>query len=56
VPPPSRRSSPPVLPFVDIGALLAAMRMARTRDELLDLVLLGARTVARRVAIFAVQR
>ena len=54
--PPMRRSSPPNAPFVEITGLLAVIRAARTRDELLDLVLLGTRKVARRVAIFAVKR
>lgn len=54
--PPSEASTSANLPLADIGAVLSAIRAAKTRDELLDLVLQGARTVARRVAIFAVRR
>jgi hypothetical protein len=46
----------PALPFADIGTIVAAMRTATDRDHVLDLLLAGARTVARRVALFAVKR
>ena len=46
----------PALPFADIGTIIAAMRTAPDRDRVLDLLLAGARTVARRVAIFVIKR
>ena len=46
----------PTLPFADIGTIIAAMRAAPDRDRVLDLLLAGARTVARRVAIFVVKK
>lgn len=46
----------PTLPFADIGTIVEALRTAGDRDKIVDLVLAGARTVARRVAVFAVKR
>jgi hypothetical protein len=46
----------PTLPFADIGSILASIRGASDRDRALDLFLTGARTVARRVALFAVKK
>ncbi len=46
----------PTLPFADSGTIVAAMRTAPDRDRILDLLLAGARTVARRVAIFVVKK
>ena len=40
-------------PLSDVGSTIAALRVAHDRDEVLDLVLAGARTFARKVAIFA---
>lgn len=40
----------------DIGGILAALRAAGSRDEVLELVLTGARIVALRVALFVVKR
>jgi hypothetical protein len=48
--------SSPSLPFADVGAIVASMRAATDRDRVLDLLLAGARTVARRVAILAVKK
>ncbi len=44
------------IPFADIGGILAALRAAGARDEVLELVLTGARMVARKVALFVVKR
>lgn len=46
----------PQVPFADIGGILAALRAAGSRDEVLELVLTGARIVALRVALFVVKR
>jgi hypothetical protein len=43
-----------VLP--DAGSVLAAIRTAKSRDAVLQLLLLGTRSVARRVALFVVRR
>ena len=40
----------------DIGGILAALRAAGSRDEMLELVLTGARIVAHKVALFIVKR
>ncbi|MDB4941407.1 MAG: FrgA [Labilithrix sp.] len=40
----------------DIGGILAALRAASSRDEVLELVLTGARVVAHKVGIFVVKR
>jgi hypothetical protein len=47
---------PPQLPFAEIGGILAALRAAASRDEVLELVLTGARLVALKVALFVVKR
>lgn len=60
--PPPRLSTGPVaayapqVPLQDIGGILAALRIAGTRDEVLELVMTGARTLAVRVALFVVKR
>ena len=46
----------PQMPVADIGGILAALRAAASRDEVLELVLTGARIVAHRVALFVVKR
>lgn len=46
----------PQIPFADIGGILAALRAAGSRDEVLELVLTGARMVAFKVALFVVKR
>ena len=63
---PSFIPGPPPLPdtgaydaqtaFADIGGILAALRAAGARDEVLELVMTGARMVARKVALFVVKR
>ena len=44
------------LPFPEMGGVLAAIRNATSRDEILELVLTGARMVALRVALFVVKK
>lgn len=46
----------PQLPFPEMSGVLGALRSATSRDEILELVLTGARTVAARVALFVVKR
>jgi len=46
----------PQLPFADVGGIIAALKVAGSRDEVLELVLTGARMVAVRVALFVVKR
>jgi hypothetical protein len=46
----------PELPFVDGSGVLAALRAATSRDEVLELLLTGGRMVARKVAIFVAKR
>jgi hypothetical protein len=46
----------PQVPVADIGGILAALRAAGSRDEVLELVLTGARIVALKVALFVVKR
>ena len=46
----------PHIPPTEIGGILAALRAAGSRDEVLELVLTGARMVAHKVAIFVVKR
>jgi hypothetical protein len=46
----------PQMPAADIGGILAALRAAGSRDEVLELVLTGARIVAHKVALFVVKR
>ena len=64
-PVPSFIPGPPPLPGTgafnafavhDIGGILAALRAAGSRDEVLELVLTGARMVAFKVAVFVVKR
>lgn len=43
-------------PFADGTSVLAALRAAEDRDHVLELLLLGARAVARKVAVFVVKR
>jgi len=68
VPPPPNTERRPTFPsapslpsdtglvFADAGSILSAMRGARDRDTVLDLILLGTRAVARKVALFVVKR
>lgn len=51
-----RPSSAPRLPFPDMGGLLAALRNAGSRDEVLELVLTASRMVALKVALFVVKK
>lgn len=44
------------MPAADIGEILAALRVAGSRDEVLELVLTGARLVAHKIALFVVKR
>jgi hypothetical protein len=46
----------PQVPAAEIGGILAALRVAGSRDEVLELVLTGARNVALKVALFVVKR
>ena len=46
----------PQMPAAESGGILAALRAATSRDEVLELVLTGARNVAHRVALFVVKR
>lgn len=46
----------PQLPYADVGSIVAAIRTAGARDEVLELVLTGARMVAFKVALFVVKR
>jgi hypothetical protein len=60
-PPPNLGGGPfaayaPQMPFSDIGGIMAALRVAGSRDEVLELVLTGARMVAFKVALFVVKR
>lgn len=50
------RALAPQLPFADAVAVLAALRTATSRDEVLELLLRGGRAVAARVALFVVKR
>ena len=42
--------------FADLGGVIEAMNVVRTRDDIVRLALQGLRLVARRVAVFAVKR
>jgi len=53
---PEPEPEPPPLPYTDPGVVLAALREASSRDEVVRLSLRGLRLVARRVAVFAVKR
>ncbi len=46
----------PTMPYADPSTLLARLRAANDRDSVVGLVLAASRTVARRVAVFAVKR
>lgn len=46
----------PQVPAADIGRILAALRAAGSRDEVLELLLTGARMVAFKVAVFVAKR
>jgi len=46
----------PGLPFADASAVIAAMRIASTRDEVLEMLQAGVRAVARKVALMVVRR
>ena len=46
----------PQLPFPDLGQILAALKGAGSRDEILELLLTGARSMAFKVALFVVKR
>jgi hypothetical protein len=46
----------PPLPYPDLGSTLAGIRAGSDRDGVLGLVQLGARSVARRVALFVVRK
>ncbi len=46
----------PHLTFADVSTITAALRSAGSRDEVLELLLTGARTLAFRVAVFVVKR
>jgi hypothetical protein len=59
--PPSTSRGPfspkaPVAPFPDIHVILTAMESAVTRDEVIDCLIVGMSTVARRVGVFAVKK
>jgi hypothetical protein len=60
-PPPLPGSGPyaayaPQMPFADVGGIIAALKAAGSRDEVLELVLTGARMLAFKVALFVVKR
>lgn len=46
----------PAAPFADIRGVLAAMESATTRDDVIDCLIVGMSTVARRVGVFAVKK
>lgn len=46
----------PVAPFADIQGVLEAMDTAASRDEVIDCLIVGMSTVARRVGVFAVKK
>lgn len=46
----------PAPPYPEVGALFTAIREAAHRDTVLDLMMAGARTVAKRVALFVVKK
>lgn len=48
-------ASAPQIPFSEMGGILAALRDAGARDEVMELVLSGARTIAHKVALFVVK-
>jgi len=46
----------PAAPFADIGGVLAAIQSATTRDDVIDCLIVGMSTVARRVGVFSVKK
>jgi hypothetical protein len=46
----------PAPPFADVGGILDAIRNASDRDSILELLVAGTRTVARKAAVLAVKR
>lgn len=46
----------PAAPFPDIQGVLEAMETAESRDEVIDCLIVGMATVARRVGVFAVKK
>ncbi len=53
--PPAAPATPPAPP-VETSSILDQMRGARDRDQILDILVAGARTVARRAVVLAVRR
>ncbi len=49
-------SNAPVAPFADVNPILDEIRRSDDRDRIIDLLVGGVRTVARRVAVLAVKR
>jgi hypothetical protein len=46
----------PVAPFPEVTSIVEAIRDANDRDSILELLVVGTRTVARKVAVLAVRR
>ena len=46
----------PTMPFAEVTTILEAIRDANDRDSILELLVVGTRTVARKVAVLAVRR
>jgi hypothetical protein len=44
------------MPFTDIGSIFTRMKNAETRDAVLELILVAARTVARKAALFVLKK
>jgi hypothetical protein len=55
-PSPPTAPNAPSPPFADVTTILEAIRDANDRDSILELLVVGARTVARKVAVLAVRR
>jgi hypothetical protein len=53
---PAQIATPVAFTVPEIGSVLAALRNVSTRDEILELVLAGARAVALKVALFVVKK
>lgn len=53
---PQASHPPPGFPFGDASSAIGALKAATDRDQVLDILLHGARMVARRVALFVVKR
>ncbi|HEY5241770.1 MAG TPA: hypothetical protein VIJ22_09905 [Polyangiaceae bacterium] len=49
-------SNAPSAPFAEVTSILEAIRDANDRDSILELLVVGTRTVARKVAVLAVRR